>query len=435
MKVVFLTAGAAGMYCGSCMHDNALARSMRDQGADCILQPVYTPIRTDAESVADEQIFFGGINVYLLQQMPWLRYVPAVFRRALDWPPLIRWATKRAASTDASKLGQLSVSMLQGKDGRQKDEVARFVDWLDGEMHPDAIVLSNLLIGGAIPDVRQRLPKTKIVVVLQGDDIFLDHLTEPYRQQAIDCCRALVPDVDQFVVNSHFYATKMGEMLQIPSEKIFVSPLSIDLAPFEGLTKEPTNENEFRLGYFARIAPEKGFHFLVDAFIQLASSPDHSDLTLHAGGWLGSANEPYFEDLKDQINQAGLSDRFFYHGSPDLEGKVKFLSSLDAMSVPTEYQEPKGLFVLESLAAKTPVIQPDHGAFTELIQSTGGGLLFDPSDVGALCDAITQLKSDSTKRIELAETGHANVIQKHSITKAAADLLKVLGQDRTTRPN
>ena len=70
MKAVFLTAGAAGMYCGSCMHDNALALAMRQAGVDCLLQPVYTPIRTDAESVADERLFFGGIHIYLLQQLP-----------------------------------------------------------------------------------------------------------------------------------------------------------------------------------------------------------------------------------------------------------------------------------------------------------------------------------------------------------------------------
>ncbi len=426
MKVVFLTAGAAGMYCGSCMHDNALAREMRRQGADCLLQPVYTPIRTDSKSVADDQVFFGGINIYLLQQMPWLRRVPRVIRGVLDWPPLIGWATKRAHSTDASKLGRLSVSMLKGKRGRQRVEVKRFVDWLETEIKPDAIVLSNFLIGGAIPEIRRRLPDIRVSVVLQGDDIFLDHLMEPYREQAIKCCQDLVCDVDDFIVNSRFYADKMGGLMKIPDQKLHVHPLSIDLAPFQDLDEVQRTENEFRLGYFARIAPEKGLHFLVDAFIELASKPEHQDLTLHAGGWLGAANQDYFQTLKDRLASAGLAQRFTYHESPDLEGKVNLVRSFDVLCVPTEYEEPKGLFVLESLAAGVPVVQPNHGAFPELIESTQGGLLFDAGSKSAFCEQIVRIKSDDATRKSLAEHGGRNVREKHSIEIAAQRLMDLL---------
>ena len=426
MKVVLLTAGAAGMYCGSCMHDNALARALRELEVDCVLQPVYTPIRTDADSIADEQVFFGGIHIYLLQQMPWLEKLPRFMRRALDWPPLIRFATRRAGSTDASKLGQLSVSMLQGSDGKQKEEVERLVDWLKTDMKPDAIVLSNLLIGGAIPMIRSQLPETKIIVILQGDDIFLDHLTAPYRQQVIDLCRGLVPHVDRFLTNSQFYASKMGELFRLPNESHFVSPLSIDLGPFESREDASETKRDFRLGYFARIAPEKGFHVLVDAFVHLASQPEHQNLTLHAGGWLGSHNESYFQEQKQKMSTAGVLDRFTYHGSPDLEGKVNLLRSFDLMSVPTEYHEPKGLFVLESLAVGVPVVQPNHGAFVELIQSTQGGVLVDPLNYESLANAIAELKDDEQKRKLLGEAGKVNVFAKHSIRRAAEDLKRLI---------
>ena len=431
MKVVLLTAGAAGMYCGSCMHDNALARSLRRRGVDCLLQPVYTPIRTDSPSIADQQVFFGGIHVYLLQQMPWLRHVPGPLRRALDWPPLVRWATRRAASTDASKLGELSVSMLKGSGGYQADEVQRLVDWLADDMRPDAIVLSNLLIGGALPDIRRRLPNSKIAVILQGDDIFLDHLPEPSRSETIQLCQSLVAQVDHFIVNSQFYADKMGPLLKIPKAKFCISPLSIDLSPFDESAADESaassrNDNQFRLGYLARIAPEKGLHHLVDAFIQLGAQDPHRDLSLHVAGWLGNANENYFDGLKEKIASAGLADRFTYHGSPNLQQKVDFLRSLDALSVPTDYQEPKGLFVLEALAAGVPVIQPDHGAFGELLQSTEGGLLFEPGDINALCDAIEQLKADPRKRQQLGATGQSHVINKHSIDNAAETLQHLL---------
>ena len=427
MKAVFVTAGAAGMYCGSCMHDNSLAKALRNQGVDCLLQPVYTPIRTDGENVSTDRVFFGGIHVYLLQRWPWLRRLPRSVWRIIDWPPLIRWATSRASSTDAGTLGDLAVSMLRGADGRQADEVERLADWLSRDIRPDAIVFSNLLIAGALPAIRRALPKQKIIVMLQGDDIFLDHLPKEARDESIRLCVELIKHIDHVVVNSQFYGEKMGNLLHVPTEKLCVVPLSIDTAPFAGNSVQPkTESSEFRLGYLARVAPEKGLHHLVDAFIRLAKLPGNEDLTLHVAGWLGEANRGYLESLEKQVRDAGLFDRFTYHGSPDLDEKVRFLQTLDLLSVPTDYEDPKGLFVLEALAAEVPVVQPDHGAFGELLASTAGGHTYRPGDLDGLCHAVQTLKDDEQKRKSLAAEGHANVHQKHSIEGAAEHLKSLM---------
>ena len=47
MKIVAFTAGAAQMYCGSCIRDNALAAALKRQGHDIVLLPIYTPTLTD----------------------------------------------------------------------------------------------------------------------------------------------------------------------------------------------------------------------------------------------------------------------------------------------------------------------------------------------------------------------------------------------------
>ena len=423
MKVVYLTAGAAGMFCGSCMHDNAMARSLRQKGVDCLLQPVYTPIRTDDENVADDRVFLGGIHVYLLQRMPWLKYLPRPIRRWVDFPPLIRWATRRAASTDAALLGDLSVSMLKGENGYQAEEFTRLTHWLAKE-EPDAVVLTNLLIGGGLPEMRRRLGNCKLIVMLQGDDIFLDHLPQKSRNDAIELCGKLVEHVDHFCVHSRFYGDKMAAMIGIPDSKLFQQPLSIDLTPFAPTEKGPKNGGEFRVGFLARIAPEKGLHRLVEAFERIA--PQHPAMTLHAAGWLGPANQSYLESLIKRLCDAGLGDRFTYHGSPDLQGKVDFLRDIDVLSVPTEYEDPKGLFVLESLAAGTPVIMPEHGAFGELVRSTGGGILVPPNDVESLSNAIVELKDDHHKRDALASEGMRGVHAKHSIDQAAQSLIALV---------
>src|SRR4051812_17359961 len=104
MKIAYITAGAAGMYCGSCMHDNTLVRALIRKGHDALLIPTYPPIRTDEPDVSQNRVFFGGINVYL-QQKYWLfRHTPWLLDRLLDLPPLLRWASKFAVQIEAQKL-------------------------------------------------------------------------------------------------------------------------------------------------------------------------------------------------------------------------------------------------------------------------------------------------------------------------------------------
>jgi glycosyltransferase involved in cell wall biosynthesis len=315
--------------------------------------------------------------------------------------------------------------MLKGREGYQADEVKRLTDWIVDDIQPDAVLLTNLLIGGCLPELRNRLPNARLVVLLQGDDIFLDHLPAPFHQQAIDLCRNLVSSVDRFVLNSRFYAEKMGTLLQIPEAKIVITPLSIDTVPLESawnVGKSP--ESSIRLGYLARIAPEKGLHNLVDSFIRLADEDQR--LTLHVAGWLGDTNRDYLAEQERKIDQAGLRDRYQYHGSPDLAHKVRFLKSLDLFSVPTDYEDPKGLFVLEALAAGVPVIQPQHGAFCELLESTGGGKTYDPASLDSLCDSIRTLRDDHDLRRELGQTGRQHVLEHHSITRAAEQMKQIL---------
>jgi len=424
MKIVYLTAGAAGMFCGSCMHDNALARALRQLGTDCILQPLYTPIRTDEESVASQEIFFGGVHIYLLQMFPAFRWVPGPVRRLLDQPRFLSWATRRAASTDAAKLGELAVSMLRGVHGSQRDEVERLVTWLRRDVRPDVVIFSNLLIGGCIPKIREELPNTKIVVILQGDDSFLEHLPLKQRSIAIDELQTLGKKCDSIIVNTEFYAKKMAQLLELSPDQVHVLPLSIDTGPFASFSPRTVSASPVTIGYLARVAPEKGFHHLVSAFIDLAKRPGCESVRLCAAGWLGPQNETYKQTQETRIAEAGLSDRYEYLGSPDLNGKLDMLRKIDLLCVPTEHDEPKGLFLLEAMAAGVPVVQPSTGAFPEIVERTGGGIIVDarPSNFIAIADVLERLVKNVELRLSLGAAGHRAVRENHT-TGAQAKLL------------
>lgn len=423
MQISYLTAGAAGMFCGSCLHDNALAKSLMRLGHDVILLPTYTPILTDETSVSSNRLFFGGLNVYLQQVSPIFRWMPKWMDQFLSSPRLVNWVATRAMGTSAKQLGALTVSMLQGSDGRQRKEVSRLCDWLVTQ-RPDVAIFSNLLIAGCIREIKSRIG-CPVVVMLQGDDIFFESLTEPYRTEAMQLLKLLAREVDMFIVHSEYYGQRMQQLLEFPRERWQVNSLAIEPTDFLE-RKQPmvARDRPPTVGYLARLAPEKGLHQLVDAFIELRARLPTARLAI--AGWLGKQHESYWQEQQKKLASAGLSDAFTYYGSVDRSGKLQFLESVDVLCVPTTYQEPKGLFVLESLAAGVPVVQPDHGAFPEVIARLGGGYLYPAGDRTALVDRLQAVLSDLPAARRLGQAGRTAVLEHATTDQAAARLIELL---------
>jgi glycosyltransferase involved in cell wall biosynthesis len=317
--------------------------------------------------------------------------------------------------------------MLQGSDGNQSKEVSRLCDWLVTQ-RPDVIIFSNLLIAGCISEIKRRVG-CPVVVMLQGDDIFYEGLIEPYRSQALELLKRLARQVDRFVVHSAFYRNRMQPLLGIDAERIDICSLAIDPSDFVEIhpnrqARESQLNRPLSVGYLARLAPEKGLHNLIDAFIDLRQRMP--TVQLQIAGWLGKLNEGYWSEQRKKLSDAGLEYAYTYHGSVDRRGKLDFLRSIDLLCVPTDYQEPKGLFVLESMAAGIPVLQPNHGAFPELIERLGGGGLYRAGDREDLVKQLGLLLSDQPKLIRLGDEGRRAILEKGTIERAAIRLIEIL---------
>ena len=131
-------------------------------------------------------------------------------------------------------LGQMTVSMLEGDRGVLRKEFEKLLDWTRDEPVPDVINLPNSLLIGLARPLRRAFGRP-ICCTLQGEDLFLDGLVEPYRQRAIDLIRAQVADVDSFHAVSQFYAPMMAGLLQIPAAQMDVVPLGITMLLVTGL--------------------------------------------------------------------------------------------------------------------------------------------------------------------------------------------------------
>jgi len=423
MRIAYITAGAAGMFCGSCMHDNTLVAALVAGGHDALLIPTYTPIRTDEADVSQKRVFFGGINVYLQEKFAVFRHTPWLLDRALDARRLLGWVSRFAVNTKYEDLGELTVSILQGEHGHQRKEVAKLVRWLKQEIKPEIVNLTNVLLSGMVHEVKRKLG-VPVMGTLQGDDIFLDALPEPWRGRALALIREHCREMDGFIATSGYYAGYMSDYLAIPRQRIHVVYPGLNLRGHGGL-RAAANGTPFTVGYFARICPEKGLHVLAEAFCLMQREPGAPPARLSVSGWLGANHRLYLEATRRTLAAAGLGDRFTYIESPDHASKVSFLQGLDVLSVPTTYREPKGLYVLEALANGVPVVQPRHGSFPELIEATGGGLLVNPDDPADLAAALRRLADNPSHGVELGRKGREVVRQRFHAAAMAEETVNV----------
>jgi glycosyltransferase involved in cell wall biosynthesis len=421
MNILSITAGAAGMYCGSCSRDNALAVELLRRGHKVTLLPLYTPTNPDEANVSRKRVLFGGISIYLQQYSSIFRKTPRFLDRLWDAPWVINTFASRSLSTDPKLLGDLTISMLEGDRGVLRKEFDKLLEWIADEPIPDVINLPNsLLIGLAAP--LGRALRRPICCTLQGEDLFLNGLVEPYRTRAIELIQAQVGDVDRFLSVSDYYVPIMSKMLKIPPARISVVPLGVN---FTGYERAKHRDDTFRVGYFARVAPEKGLHVLAGAYKRLRARTPREKMRLDAAGYLAPAQAPYLEGVRRDLANAGLAGEFMYHGAVDRDGKLAFLQALDVLSVPAPYDEPKGVFLLEAMGEGIPVVQPRRGAFTEIVEKTGGGILVPADDTEALADALHRLWQDRPLTERLGRAGFDGVREHYSIERSADRLMAV----------
>jgi glycosyltransferase involved in cell wall biosynthesis len=232
LRIVQLTPGTGSFYCGSCLRDGALARALTVLGHDVEMVPLYLPFVLEDHGAEERTpVHLGGINMYLQQKLPILRWAPGWLSGLLDAPSLLRWASHKSDMVGASQLGELTLSTLRGEDGRQAGEIAKLVRWL-GEREPaDVVCISNVMLIGIVRHLKREL-KLPVVCTLQGEAPFLDALPEPYRSQAWSVIAERAGEVDLFVPVSHHYGELMRERLSLATDRVRVVHNGISLDDF-----------------------------------------------------------------------------------------------------------------------------------------------------------------------------------------------------------
>jgi glycosyltransferase involved in cell wall biosynthesis len=410
-------------YCENCLRDAALVRAMRTLGHDVLMVPLYLPLAADkVEPLSNAPIFFGGINVYLQQKLALFRKTPRWIDRWFDSRRLLEWAGRKAGMTDARDLGETTISMLQGEDGRQGKELDRFVDWLRTEpQRPDIVCLSNILLAGMARRIKARLG-VPVVCLLQDEDGFLDGLASPYAERAWGVVRERARDIDAFLAVSKYYADAMSRRLGSHAARIHVAYLGVEL---DEQVRGDSGPAVPTIGFLSRMCPDRGLERLADAFILLKRNEKLRRAKLRICGGKMTCDEPFVKRLRDKLGATGVLADVDFLPDFDRGSKQEFLRSLSVLSVPEQKPVAYGLYVLEALAMGVPVVEPAMGCFPETLAMTGGGVLYEPNTAEKLAEALEPLLLDAQAARRLGAEGRAGVAKSFEIGQTAREMVRI----------
>jgi len=418
MKIVQITPGSGdNFYCENCLRDAALVKAMRKLGQDVLMIPMYLPIQLDKdEKLSSSPIFFGGINVYLQQKTKLFRMTPRWIDKLFDNAKLLKWAGRKSDMTTARELGEATVSMLMGEHGKQTKELERLVGWLaEQDNKPDIVCISNVLLVGLVRRLKEAL-SVPIVCLLQGEDDFLDNLAEPYARQAWQIASERAEDVDAFISVSDYYASIMRKRLKLNKNRVHTIHIGIETEDYEPVDSLPATPT---IGYLSKMCYDKGLDVLVDAFIRLKKKEKLSNAKLNIAGSKPGSDKAFIHELELKLELNGLKEDVRFWPDFDFDSRRSFFSKISVLAVPERKLVAYALYILEALLAGVPVIEPAIGVFPELLNITGGGILYEQNDMDGLVDALEKLLVDVDYAGKLAKQGRQAILKHFNIEQSA----------------
>jgi glycosyltransferase involved in cell wall biosynthesis len=383
---------------------------------------MYLPLFADEHDLSREiPVFYGAISIYLKQQFPIFRKAPGWVDRALNSKPMLKLASKFAGSTRAKGLEEMTVSMLLGEEGQQKEELQKMVDWIVENCDPDVIHLSNALLLGLAHKLGERM-QVPVICSLQDEDVWVDVMKPSAAESVWKLMSSKAEEVAKFISVSDYYAGVMKEKMSLPEKKVTSVHIGVDPADY---TFKPVSEKKRNIGYVSRMCHSNGLDILVDAFILLKRRPGFEDVNLVLTGGSTGDDRKYIAELKHRLRENGLQQQLEIHDDFEEEGLREYLDKVSVVSVPVRNGEAFGIYLLECMVSGIPVVQPRLGAFPEIVGLTGGGVIYEENTPEALALALEKLLSDPVEMDRLSRTGKEGVVEHFHIDIQAERMVKV----------
>ena len=169
------------------------------------------------------------------------------------------------------------------------------------------------------------------------------------------------------------------------------------VVPCEAGAVAVQEKGALRVGFFGRLAPQKGPDILLEAASAVAAHLPQVSFVVTGEGELGGA-------LRAQAETLQLTASVKFKGACPQEETVARMREMDVVVVPSRW-EGCPYVVLEAFQAGVPLVASAVGGVPDLVRNGVNGVLVAPEDAEALSDALLGLLRDPQKRRALAEQG------------------------------
>jgi glycosyltransferase involved in cell wall biosynthesis len=139
----------------------------------------------------------------------------------------------------------------------------------------------------------------------------------------------------------------------------------------------------FHIVFVGRISREKGIEMLLEGFRRAAIGVPDAFLVLV--GRVHSSFETALDTLVASFDP-DLRRRIVVR--PETDSPEKYFAAADLACVPSIWEEPFGLSLIEAMSCALPVLATNVGIFAEILGADHAGLLVAPHDVGGLAQKL-----------------------------------------------
>ncbi len=433
MKITYIVPGFGGsFYCGNCLRDSAFSKALKEQGHDSVTLPLYLPHSIEEFAhQTDVPVFYGAVNIYLKQNFKMFRKMPYWMYKFFNMPFILKFAASKSGSTRAEGLEEMTISMLQGADGFQKEELDQLIYFLKHHEKPDVVHLSNALLLGLAAKIKQEV-NVPVFCTLQDEDVWINAMNEQYKPGLWQLMSEKAKDVDGFIAVSEYFKGIMQHYMNIPDAKIKVIHLGVNP---EFYTAQIPAQNPAAIGFLSRMNEGNGLEILVDAFINLKKNTQFDNLKLILTGGKTSDDDKFIDK---QIRKLKKANVFHYvEIVADFRTSVlnDFFKQISVLSVPVLNGEAFGLYLLEALASGIPIVQPDLAAFPEIAAISKAGVVYHPNNADALADKLAEVLSDLEKLHQMSFNGRKAVEENFNLKKSTAKLVEIYQAVLSSRDN
>jgi spore coat protein SA len=179
--------------------------------------------------------------------------------------------------------------------------------------------------------------------------------------------------------------------------------------------------------YVGRLTAVKGVHVLVEAFQAVRRSHPDVKLIITGSSFFGGAARTDYERQLEQLAKP-VDDAIIFTGYLPHQ-KLRYLyAAVDMIVLPSVWQDPCPLVVLEAMASGTLLLSSAVGGIPEVLEHQVNGVLVPPGDAPALAAAIGAALDDPAGRARMSAAARAKIVQGYTWERLVHELNDSLDQ-------